>query len=251
MMEIKKTLTAKIYQIKVRDIISAFFNNRCHVDVTVLCLIIQFDQVRLESRSHIAMQSIGWAPTGSGGFWRVIIQHASSLLYVETCHPCYCQPFIVGQSVIVLLWIVVILLMIIMIFVIVIIMYAFFSCSTLSFIYITLLLCAVSMICYCFACESSFWAAMNNNNHNNHDSAYGAIVMTQVTARVHPVHLMNVDWALGGRQSSDQGSRLGLWVCRKLAATIHICPWCDSNLDPLTPVRCTRPLRPECTDITC
>jgi len=35
-----------------------------------------------------------------------------------------------------------------------------------------------------------------------------------VTARVHPVHLMNADWALGGRQPSDQANRLGLWVRR-------------------------------------
>ena len=46
--------------------------------------------------------------------------------------------------------------------------------------------------------------------------------MTKVTARVHPVHLMNVDWAPGGRQPSDQASRLGLWDRRKLAAIIHI-----------------------------
>ena len=44
----------------------------------------------------------------------------------------------------------------------------------------------------------------------------------KVIARVHPVHLMNVDWAPGGRQPSDQASRLWLWVCRKLAAIIHI-----------------------------
>jgi len=31
-----------------------------------------------------------------------------------------------------------------------------------------------------------------------------------VTARVHPVHLMNADWAPGGRQPSDQANRLGL-----------------------------------------
>jgi len=35
-----------------------------------------------------------------------------------------------------------------------------------------------------------------------------------VTARVHPVHLMNADWAPGGRQPSDQANRLGLWVRR-------------------------------------
>ena len=46
--------------------------------------------------------------------------------------------------------------------------------------------------------------------------------MTKVIARVHPVHLTNVDWAPGGRQPSDQTSQLGLWVCRKLAAIIHI-----------------------------
>jgi len=46
--------------------------------------------------------------------------------------------------------------------------------------------------------------------------------MTKVIARVHPVHLMNADWAPGGRQHSDQASRLGLWVRRKLAAIIHI-----------------------------
>ena len=36
------------------------------------------------------------------------------------------------------------------------------------------------------------------------------------------VHLMNVDWAPGGRQPPDQANRLGLWVRRKLAAIIHI-----------------------------
>ena len=62
----------------------------------------------------------------------------------------------------------------------------------------------------------------HNNNNNNHDNVYGAVIMTKVIARVHPVHLMNVDWAPGGRQPSDQTSRLRLWVRRKLAAAIHI-----------------------------
>ena len=31
----------------------------------------------------------------------------------------------------------------------------------------------------------------NNNNNNKHDN--GAVIMTKVIARVHPVHLMNVD----------------------------------------------------------
>ena len=39
--------------------------------------------------------------------------------------------------------------------------------------------------------------------------------MTKVIARIYPVHLMNVDWAPGGRQPSDQANRLGLWVGRK------------------------------------
>jgi len=34
--------------------------------------------------------------------------------------------------------------------------------------------------------------------------------MIKVIARVYAVHLMNVDWAPGGHQPSDQASRLGL-----------------------------------------
>jgi len=33
----------------------------------------------------------------------------------------------------------------------------------------------------------------NNNNNNSHDNVDGAVIMTEVIARVHPVHLMNVD----------------------------------------------------------
>ena len=33
----------------------------------------------------------------------------------------------------------------------------------------------------------------NNNNNNSNDNVYGAVIMTKVIARVHPVHLMNVD----------------------------------------------------------
>ena len=35
--------------------------------------------------------------------------------------------------------------------------------------------------------------ANNNNNNNSHDNVYGAVIMTKVIARVHPVQLMNVD----------------------------------------------------------
>ena len=34
---------------------------------------------------------------------------------------------------------------------------------------------------------------VTNNNNNSHDNVYGAVIMTKVIARVHPVHLMNVD----------------------------------------------------------
>ena len=33
----------------------------------------------------------------------------------------------------------------------------------------------------------------NNDNNNSHDNVYGAVIMAKVIARVHPVHLMNVD----------------------------------------------------------
>ena len=33
----------------------------------------------------------------------------------------------------------------------------------------------------------------HDNNNNSHDNVYGAVIMTKVIARVHPVHLMNVD----------------------------------------------------------
>jgi len=35
--------------------------------------------------------------------------------------------------------------------------------------------------------------------------------MIKVIARVHPVHLINVDWATAGRQPSEQASRVWLW----------------------------------------
>jgi len=33
----------------------------------------------------------------------------------------------------------------------------------------------------------------NYNNNNNYNNVYGAIIMTKVIARVHPVHFMNVE----------------------------------------------------------
>jgi len=37
----------------------------------------------------------------------------------------------------------------------------------------------------------------NNNNNINHYNVFGALVMTIVIARVHPIHLMNVAWSPG------------------------------------------------------
>jgi len=34
---------------------------------------------------------------------------------------------------------------------------------------------------------------IRSNNNNNKDNVYGAVIMTTVTARVHPVHLINAD----------------------------------------------------------
>jgi len=33
----------------------------------------------------------------------------------------------------------------------------------------------------------------DNNNNNNHDDIYSAVIMTEVIARVHSVHLVNVE----------------------------------------------------------
>ena len=35
--------------------------------------------------------------------------------------------------------------------------------------------------------------ASNNNNNNNQDNIYSAVIMTEVIARVHSVHLVNVE----------------------------------------------------------
>ena len=34
---------------------------------------------------------------------------------------------------------------------------------------------------------------MSHNNNNDHDNIYSAVIMTEVTARVHLVHLVNVE----------------------------------------------------------
>ena len=41
--------------------------------------------------------------------------------------------------------------------------------------------------------DAAYPAFGNNNNNNSHGNVYGAVTMTKFIARVHPVHLMNVD----------------------------------------------------------
>ena len=50
--------------------------------------------------------------------------------------------------------------------------------------------------------------AGHSNNNSNNDNVHGAIIMTEIIKRVHPVHLMKVDRAPGGRQHSDQAQIL-------------------------------------------
>ena len=40
---------------------------------------------------------------------------------------------------------------------------------------------------------SSLDASVPSNNNNNHDNIYSAVIMTKVIARVHSVHLVNVE----------------------------------------------------------
>jgi len=51
---------------------------------------------------------------------------------------------------------------------------------------------------YCPLCNQSHTPLFTtllacNNNNNNRDNVYGAVIMTKVIARVHPVHPINVD----------------------------------------------------------
>ena len=60
------------------------------------------------------------------------------------------------------------------------------------------------------------------NNRPNYDNVRGAIIMAKVIARVHHVHLMNADMsAVWPPTLTPRASRLGLWVHRKLAVTVH------------------------------
>jgi len=49
--------------------------------------------------------------------------------------------------------------------------------------------------CYALAVHCT-----SDDRNNNQKNVYGAIFMTKVVARVHPVHLMNVDWVAANPQ---------------------------------------------------
>ena len=55
----------------------------------------------------------------------------------------------------------------------------------------------------------------NNNNYyyyyNNQDDIYSAVIMTMVIARVHSVHLMNVEQRQAAADPQTKPS-VGLWV---------------------------------------
>jgi len=54
--------------------------------------------------------------------------------------------------------------------------------------------------------------------NNNNDNVSGAVIMTTAISSVRPVHLMNANGALGGRQPSDQANR----------RAVH--PYCNSSI---------------------
>jgi len=49
----------------------------------------------------------------------------------------------------------------------------------------------------------------HDNNNNNHENVYGAVIMTKVTARVHPVHSMSTDWVPADSQPPTKTVDLG------------------------------------------
>ena len=61
----------------------------------------------------------------------------------------------------------------------------------------------------------------NSNNNNNHDDIYSAVIMTEVIARVHSVHLMNVEQrqAAADPQTEPPDSGCESACFRQLAST--------------------------------
>ena len=46
---------------------------------------------------------------------------------------------------------------------------------------------------YCYSAVATTATATTTNNNNSHYKVHGAVIVNKVIARVHPVHLMNVD----------------------------------------------------------
>jgi len=44
----------------------------------------------------------------------------------------------------------------------------------------------------------------------------------KAVSRIHPVHLMNADWAPDGCQPSDQANRLATWAVNPPVGCIHV-----------------------------
>ena len=49
----------------------------------------------------------------------------------------------------------------------------------------------------------------NNNNNNNHDDIYSSVIMTEVIARVHLVHLVNVQQRQAAAEPQTKPPDLG------------------------------------------
>ena len=63
----------------------------------------------------------------------------------------------------------------------------------------------------------------NNNNNNNHDDIYSAVIMTGVIARVHSVHLVNVEQRQAAADPQTKPPDLGCEsACRLLSSTTTI-----------------------------
>ena len=61
----------------------------------------------------------------------------------------------------------------------------------------------------------------NNNNNNNHNDIYSAVIMSEVIARVHSVHLVNVEQRQAAADPQTKPPDLGCEsVCfRQLSST--------------------------------
>jgi len=60
----------------------------------------------------------------------------------------------------------------------------------------------------------------NTGNNNNDGNVYGAVVIAKATARVHPVHMMNMEWRQAAADPQTRPNHLGCKsACRLPEAT--------------------------------